>query len=185
MSSLEITAVFFGIANMLLIIRRSVWNYPLALVMVSLYALIFWQTKLYSDAGLQVFFFVINLLGWATWYRHEAEDGEIIVSEMSPEDRTLWIIGSFAAVLAWGTVMHQLTDGSVPYLDAAVAMLSVAAQILMIRRKVESWHWWIVVNVISIGLYTYKHLYLTAGLYILLLILAVIGLKSWKKAARA
>jgi nicotinamide mononucleotide transporter len=185
MSIIEVIAVVLGIANILLVARRSIWNFPVALVMVTLYARIFWDAKLYSDAGLQGFFFAVNLYGWWSWRTNKAEAGEVVVERLAPTALFAWIGGSVLAVAGWGTIMARLTDASLPYADSSVAMLSVAAQLLMTWRKLENWYWWIVVNIISVGLYAVKGLYLTTGLYALFLVLAVWGLISWRKSVRA
>ncbi|MBK9432958.1 MAG: nicotinamide mononucleotide transporter [Sphingomonadales bacterium] len=182
MSPIEIAAVLFGIANIVLIIRRSVWNYPFALVMVTLYFLIFRDAKLYSDAGLQVFFFAVNLYGWWSWSRNKADQGEIVVERLGRSALLAWCAGSVLAIAVWGWFMQSNTDASYPYWDASVAMLSVAGQILMTRRYLENWWWWIAVNAISIPLYLVKDLHLTAGLYALFLLLAITGLVEWRKA---
>jgi nicotinamide mononucleotide transporter len=182
MSTIEIVAVALGVANILLVARRSIWNFPVALVMVTLYARIFWDAKLYSDAGLQGFFFVVNLYGWWSWRANKAGTGEVVVERLTRGALTAWVAGSIIAVLGWGTVMARLTDASLPYADASVAMLSVAAQLLLTWRKLENWYWWIVVNIISVGLYAVKGLYLTTGLYALFLVLAFWGLISWRKS---
>ncbi len=181
-SILEIIASLLGVANIILIVRRSIWNYPFALTMVALYGFIFYDAKLYSDAGLQVFFFAVNLYGWWAWSRNRADEGDIVVERLSGIGRLLWIGGSLSAIAIWGMFMTANTDASYPYWDAAVAMLSVAGQILMTRRYIENWHWWIVVNLISVPLYLMKGLYLTTGLYSLFLILAVLGLVEWRRA---
>lgn len=185
MTPIEAIATALGLANIVLIVRRSVWNYPFALAMVTLYAIIFREAKLYSDAGLQLFFFAVNLYGWWAWSRNRAAVGEVVVERLSPVGVLLWVGGSVVAILGWGTMMARLTDASYPYWDASVAMLSVAAQILMTRRYLENWHWWIVVNAISIPLYLKKDLDLTAGLYTLFLILAIWGLIEWRRAEQA
>lgn len=185
MSAIEIIAVLLGLANILLIIRRSVWNFPVAIVMVSLYFVIFRDAKLYSDAGLQVFFAIVNLYGWWSWNRNKADAGEVAVRRLPSFSYGLCIIGSVAAIWGWGAFMGTYTGTSYPYWDASVAMLSVAGQILMAQRFVENWHWWIVVNLISIPLYVTKDLYLTAGLYGVFLVLAIAGLVEWRKAQSA
>lgn len=185
MSPLEIAATLLGVANIILIIRRSVWNFPFALAMVSLYAIIFFEAKLYSDAGLQVFFFVVNLYGWWAWSQNRAEEGEVVVDRLTGPQRAAWIVGSVVAIAIWGTLMHFWTDASYPWWDASVAMLSVAGQLLMTRRYIDNWDWWIAVNCISIPLYLVKNLYLTAGLYGLFLILAIAGLLEWMRVEHA
>lgn len=185
MSAIEIVAVLLGIANILLIIRRSVWNFPVAIAMVALYFIIFREAKLYSDAGLQVFFAVVNIYGWWGWSRNRADAGEVVVRRLTRLGYAEWIVASLALIGAWGFFMGHYTGTSLPYWDASVAMLSVAAQILMVRRYVENWHYWIIVNLISIPLYITKELYLTAGLYGVFLVLAIAGLVEWRKAEKA
>jgi nicotinamide mononucleotide transporter len=184
-SLIEAMATLFGLANIVLIVRRSVWNYPFALAMVALYAVIFWQAKLYSDAGLQVFFLVINLYGWWSWSANRAEAGEVVVERLTVLGRICWIAGSALAIVGWGALMHRFTNASYPWWDGAVAMLSIAAQILMTRRYLENWHWWIAVNLISIPLYLIKGLQLTAGLYGVFLVMAIWGLIEWQRSQRA
>ena len=184
MSPIETVAVALGIANIVLVALRNIWNYPVALAMVSLYAVIFFEAKLYSDAGLQLFFFAINVYGWWAWSRNRADRGEIVVERLSPRALLAWIAGSALAILAWGAMMSRLTDASHPWWDGSVAMLSVAAQILMTRRYLENWHWWIAVNLVSIPLYYVKDLQLTTGLYMLNLALAIWGLIEWRRAEK-
>ena len=181
MSPIEITAVILGIANIILIIRRSVWNYPFGIAMVSLYFFIFRDLKLNSDAGLQVFFLVVNLYGWWAWSRNKGAAGEVVVERLGRGGLLAWIAGSAIATLGWGFFMSSHTDASHPYWDASVAMLSVAGQILMTRRYLENWWWWIVVNILSIPLYVVKGINLTAGLYGLFLVLAIAGLVEWRR----
>ena len=183
-SPIEIIAVALGIANIVLVARRNIWNYPVALAMVSLYAVIFFEAKLYSDAGLQLFFFAINVYGWWAWSRNRADAGEVVVERLTPHAMLAWIAGSVLAIAAWGTMMARLTDASHPWWDGSVAMLSVAAQILMTRRYLENWHWWIAVNLVSIPLYYVKDLQLTTGLYMINLALAIWGLIEWRRAEK-
>lgn len=182
MSWLEVLAALFGVANILLIVRRSVWNFPAALLMASLTGVVLWEAKLYSDAGLQAFFFLVNILGWVLWARNRGEAGEIIVDRLGTLGQLLWIALAMAATYGWGLFMALNTDATNPWWDASVAMLSIAAQILMTRRYINNWHWWIVVNILSIGLYWQKQLYVFTGLYVIFLGVAVWGLIEWRRA---
>ena len=181
MSSVEIVAALLGVVNVLLVVRRSVWNYPFGLAMVTLYFFIFQDAKLYSDALLQIFFFVINVFGWWNWSRADKDDDRVAVGIMNNRARALWLGGTIAAVLAWGTLMARFTDAAAPFPDAAVAGISVAAQILLTLRRVESWILWIAVDVLAIGLFASRGLHVTAGLYVIFLVLAVAGLVEWRK----
>jgi len=182
MSWLEVLAALFGLANILLVVRRSVWNFPAALLMVSLTGVVLWEAKLYSDAGLQAFFFLVNILGWVLWARNRGVAGEIIVDRLGVLGQLLWIALAMAGTYGWGLFMALNTDATNPWWDASVAMLSIAAQILMTRRYIDNWHWWIVVNILSIGLYWQKQLYVFTGLYVVFLGMAAWGLIEWRRA---
>lgn len=182
MSWLEVLAALFGLANILLIVRRSVWNFPAALIMVTLTGVVLWEAKLYSDAGLQAFFFIVNILGWVLWARNRGAAGEIMVDRLGAAGQIVWITLAMAATYGWGLFMALNTDATNPWWDASVAMLSIAAQILMTRRYINNWHWWIVVNILSIGLYWHKQLYVFTGLYVIFLGMAVWGLIEWRRA---
>jgi nicotinamide mononucleotide transporter len=184
MSPLEITAFLLGVVNVTLVVRRSMWNYPFGLVMVSLYAWIFWDAKLYSDVLLQFFFVVAQLYGWLNWSRNAATEGEVKVERLSPRARLAWLAGSLVVIGLWGWGMHSFTDANYPWWDASIAILSVTAQTLQSRRQVESWFVWIAVDCLAIGLYAAKDLDLTAILYGIFLVLSVWGLLDWQIAER-
>lgn len=182
---IEGSTVVLGFLNIVLIIRRSVWNYPFGIVMVTLTGFVVFRHKLYSDALLQIFFVAVNIYGWVMWRRSVASAGEVVVETMSNAARWTWLGSCLIATAAWGMMMHTFTDASYPWWDAAVAMFSVAAQILMSRRKLENWVLWILVNIISIGLYSAKGLIPFAILYIVFLVLAGWGLVGWNRVRRA
>jgi nicotinamide mononucleotide transporter len=178
---LEWIAAGLGLVTVVLVVRRSVWNYPFALAMVGLYFFAFVETRLYSDALLQIFFFVINCYGWWAWSRAPAVDNGVAVEAMGNKARATWLILTAIASAAWGWGMATYTDASAPYVDAAVAGSSVAAQWLQSLRRVESWVLWIVADLIAIPLYWSKGLVPTAGLYAIFLVLAVAGLLEWHR----
>jgi nicotinamide mononucleotide transporter len=184
---LEALAVLLGLINISLIVRRSVWNYPFGLAMVAIYAWIFAQpdVRLYSDVGLQAFFFLVQLYGWWNWSKSEAESGEVKVLLLPAGGRIGWIASITGATLAWGTVMHRYTSAALPWWDAFIAMTSVSAQLLMARRYLENWVLWIAVDAVAIGVYAAKGLMLTAILYTAFLVLSIVGLLSWRRALPA
>ncbi len=183
MSGLEIAATIFGLINVYLIVRRNIWNFPFGLVMVVLYAKIFYDYKLYSDSLLQLYYIVVQLYGWWYWLRGRRPDGLIDVETLDRRGRLIAgaVIVAGAAALGWGM---SNTDASVPYWDATTTVMSLVAMVLLSRRKLENWVLWIAVDVLSIGIYSYKELYLTAGLYAVFLCLASWGLVEWLRAWR-
>ena len=110
--------------------------------------------------------------------------GEVLVERMSAAMRARWAAGCVAAAIAWGAMMADWTDADYPWWDAATAVVSVAAQVLMARRKWENWVLWIAVDVALIPLYLAKGLTMLALLYLLYLALAVWGLVEWRRTAR-
>lgn len=185
MGGIEIAAALLGVINVLLVVRRSLWNYPFGIAMVSLYFFVFWDAKLYSDALLQIFFLLIQLYGWWAWTRAERVDHGVVVGWLGNGARLRWAAGTVAAILLWGSAMARFTDAAAPMIDATVAGLSVSAQILQSLRKVESWILWVSVDLLAIGLFTWRGLSVTAALYALFLLLAALGLVEWQRKARA
>lgn len=178
------TAAILGLVNVTLVVRRSLWNYPFGLAMVSLYGWIFFGEKLYSDALLQIFFVAVNLYGWWNWTRSKAETGQVRVEVLSPRARLGWTVACAVLVVGWGAMMHRVTDAHFPWWDGAIAMLSVVAQYLQSRRYLESWVLWIAVDLLAIPLFATKGLVLTAGLYTVFLSLCVWGLSDWARARK-
>lgn len=181
MSPVEIVASLLGVVNIVLIVRRSIWNYPFGLVMVVLYFWVFQEAKFYSDAALQVFFFVVQIYGWWNWYHAREGDGLIRVEVMTARARIIWSAVIVAASSGEGWYLAHYTQDSAPWLDAGTTVLSVVAQYLMSVRKIENWILWIVADVVQVGLYYWKGLYPTTALYSLFLVICFFGLYEWQR----
>jgi len=182
MSELEWVAAGLGVINVFLVVRRSVWNYPFGLAMVSLYFFVFFEAKLYSDALLQIFFFVVQLYGWANWVRARSAAGDVPVGLLTARARIGWMLGTLLASLVWGLGMARYTNAAAPIIDAFIAGASISAQILMARRMIENWAVWILVDIVAVALYFSRQLYPTSALYLLFLLLSVAGLIGWRRA---
>jgi nicotinamide mononucleotide transporter len=180
-SNIEIIAALFSLIAIILVVRRSIWNYPFGLAGVLLYAQVFYGAKLYSDALLQIYFFVMQLFGWWNWQRHRDTDGLAIVETLRSRGWLLTGAGVMLITVALGFTMSSYTDAALPWWDASIAGLSVTAQILMSLRKLENWALWILTNIIAVGVYFAKALYPTTILYVILLVLAVLGWRAWRK----
>jgi nicotinamide mononucleotide transporter len=179
MSSLELFAAGLGVVNVWLVVRRSVWNYPFGIVMVTLYGFVFFHAKLYSDTILQVFFFVVQVFGWWYWLKGRGQDGLVRVETLGARGRLAAVAATLAAAAAGGWLFATYTDAAAPWLDAFIAAASVTSQCLMSIRKIENWVGWIVVDIVAVGVYCWKGLYPTTGLYMIFLALSVAGLLSW------
>ena len=180
---IEIAGTLFGLLCVVLVIRRSIWCWPVGLVQVMLFIIIFYNAKLYSDLLLHVIYVGMQIYGWYYWLKHGGEqaDGALVVESMSLRQLTAWIAATAAGTLLLGYLMQRWTDAAVPYGDAFTTVASLVAQFLLARKFLENWLFWIVVDVVAIGIYYYKNLQPTTVLYTVFLILAVIGYVSWRR----
>jgi nicotinamide mononucleotide transporter len=184
MSSIEIVAAIFGVVSVFLSVRQNIWSWPTAIVNVGLYIIVFYESKLYADTGLQVVYVVLNAYGWYHWLYGGKNRTELPVTRTSPR---LWLllvsIGAAGAVVI-GTLLSRNTDAALPYIDAGTTSTSLVAQWMMTRKLLENWIIWVAVDVVYIGMYIYKSLYVTAVLYLIFLILSAMGFVQWRKSLK-
>jgi nicotinamide mononucleotide transporter len=185
MSTTEIIAALLGLANIVLLVRRSIWNYPFGMASVAFYVFVFRDSLLYSDAALQIFFFVVQIYGWWNWYHARDTEGHARVELMSSRSRLAWSAAVVAITIGEGWYLAHYTNDVAPWMDANTTGLSVVAQYLLSVRKIENWILWIITDVVQIGLYAWKGLYPTTVLYALFLIFSIIGLMEWRKQLAA
>ena len=184
MNPIEATAVAFGIASVFLSARQNVWSWPLGIVNVALYVIIFRDAKLYADMGLQVVYIVLAAYGWWNWLHGGADHGALRVSRVPPREAVLLAIAFFAGTAALSTLLARTTDASLPLADSALTAGSLVAQYMMTRKYVECWVVWIVADVGYVAMFIYKSLWPTAGLYLVFCVLAVIGWRQWRASLR-
>ena len=182
MSTLEIVAALFGVVSVFLSVRQNIWSWPTAIVNVGLYVIVFYGARLYADTGLQVVYVVLNAYGWYHWLYGGKNRTELPVSRTPVR---LWgilaAIGAAVALLI-GTLLARNTDADLPYIDTMTTSTSLVAQWRMRRKLLENWIIWVAVDVVYIGMYIYKSLYVTAALYFIFLLLSVMGYRQWKRA---
>lgn len=181
---LEWVAAGLGVVNVGLLVFRSIWNYAFGIASVLLYIFVFYESRLYGESGLQVFFVVAQLGGWWLWLKVGDEDDRVPVRWLDWTSRLVWVTGTAAIALNLGWAMHRFTNAAMPYADAAVTGASVAAQILLAYRRIENWILWILIDVVAVLLYINRGLYPTAGLYGGFLVMSLFGLKEWVEAWR-
>lgn len=180
---LEWSAVVASLLGVWLMAQRRMLAWPLGLVAVALYAVVFAQARLYSDALLQGVFAGFLVYGWVNWHRRRQQDGDIRIVPLHRRAALRDLGIGVAGGLALGALMHTHTDAALPWLDAMLAALSLVAQWWEARRHAATWWLWIVVDIVYVGMYAAKSLHLTAALYAVFIALAVMGLRAWTKAA--
>jgi len=185
MSPIEVIAAVVGFVCVWLTVKQRVECWPVGLVQVVLYLYIFLGAQLYSDAILQAIYIPMQIYGWWAWTHVRPDRTSLKVTRLTAPEFAAWILVCAAGAAAVGWVMANRTDASLPYPDATAAVMSLAAQWLMSRKRLESWLLWICVDVLSIGIFSYKEMYPTLVLYCVYLVLATMGYLEWRKTMRA
>jgi nicotinamide mononucleotide transporter len=184
MSLFEIIAALFGLVSVWLTVKENIWCWATGLVTVFMYIFIFYEARLYSDMILQIIYVFLQIYGWYSWLHGGKEREELHVSCITPLEAIISggvvLIGTFTL----GFVMYRYTDAALPYWDGAITVISLVAQWLMAKKVLECWLLWIVVDVMAVGVYAFKQLYPTTGLYAVFVVLATLGYLTWKKAFR-
>ncbi len=181
---LETFGFITGAWGVWLQVRENVWNWPIQLVSSALYVVVFFNARLFSDAGLNVLYVLLYVFGWYSWLRGGAGRGALVISRISLRHTGALAAIAAAATAGWTVFLTSIHD-SAPFLDALTTVLSLIALYLTGRKIFESWHLWIFVNLVYIGLYVYKQLDLTALLYAIFAALSVVGLFNWRRLMHA
>jgi nicotinamide mononucleotide transporter len=191
MSYIEFAGTVLYLSSVWLIVKRNVFTWPVGIVSVVLYMFLFYQIRLYSDALEQIYYLGASLYGW--WYWSGSQRKHVVSDVVYSSGKAIvtWLVITLILAAAVGAIMsrvHVWAPGafpeaaSFPYLDALTTVMSLIAMWLMARKRIESWLYWIVVDVIGIGLYFAKDVKFISLLYVILLALAVRGLFEWRKA---
>ena len=186
MQYIELLGTIVGLLYLWLEYRASIYLWVASVVMPAIYLVIYYDAGLYADFGINIYYLIIAIYGWAAW-RYGFSIGRGSEGRELPISHTparLWLplaaITSIVFVaIAW--VLVNLTDSTVPYADAFTTALSVVGMWMLARKYIEQWWVWLVVDVASVALYIYKDLYFTAALYALYAVVAVFGYRKWKK----
>lgn len=183
-SPLEWVAVVTGFACVWLAARESLWNFPVAIVSCGLYVVVYYQAALYSDCFLQTMFIALALLGWYQWLYGGQNRAELPVTRTPAREWVGCAVFVAAYTLGVGYYLQHHTDAALPHWDAFTTAGSLSAQYLLIRKRLENWVLWVIVDIIYVPILWYKHLYPTSALYALYLGLAVYGYVEWRRALR-
>lgn len=185
MNPLEITGNLFNLASVFLANRNSVHTWWIGIIGGVLYGVMFYEVKLYADVILQFFFILTNFYGWWAWIHGGTQNEELPITRVAFAPLLACAAAAVGLTVAHGYLLHKLTDASFPFVDSIVLIFSIIAQFLLMRRKLESWCFWIIVDAVAVPLYAAKELYLTSAIYFIFLLNAVWGLVHWWKIWRA
>jgi len=191
MSFIELFGTFTGLITVWFAARNNIWTWPIGLINVSSFFIIFWQVQLYADMFLQLYFFGMSIYGWIFWYRQK--DVLVKISFLNSRHRFISLIIIIVGVVVLGMLISKIhiyfpdifeKPAAYPYFDAFTTVVSIIASVWMARRIVESWVLWILVDIVAIGLYFLKGIKLVSIEYIIFLLMSIYGLIGWIKEYR-
>ena len=176
---IETVAVITTLACVWLTAKDNILCWPTGIAGSLLYLYIFYHARLYSDVLLQIYFLLTSIYGWYNWGHGGAGDTALKVTRLTMSAMAVWGLVIIFGTLVLGTFMKRRTKAAIPYGDASITVMSLVAQYLLTAKVLESWVLWIATDAIATVVYWKRRLYLTAGLYALLFILACKGLLEW------
>lgn len=185
MTPLEIIAASLGVIAVWLTVRQNPWCWPIGLAMVSLYAWFFLEAKLFSQVLLHGVFALLQLYGWWQWTRGDAGHRRRTVSWASSREMLIGLVSASLGAALLGWLMAYYTGALFPWPDATLTAFSLLAQLWMALKRVQCWLLWIAVDVLYVAFFVYQDYWLTAGLYGLFTLLAIAGLREWRRALLA
>lgn len=179
-SELEFFGAIAALVYVWLAARVNVWNWPVAMLSTALYAVFFYNERLYSDAGLQLVFIGFQCFGLHFWLFKRSNKPVIKISRMRAKDWKIYVPATLIATILWALILQELkSDALMPWLDSLTTCISISAIILQSRKKIENWLWWIFVDIIYIPMYISQGFWVTAILYGIFVIMAVYGFRNW------
>jgi nicotinamide mononucleotide transporter len=188
-TALEFIAVFAGIVSVVFSRKENVWVYPTGLVNTIIYIYLSFQAQLIGEASVNFYYTIMSMYGWWLWTRKDRKEQPLVRITFSSKKE--WIQEVVFFLCFYVTIFSALTylknnfyPGVIPYVDAFASATAFTGMWLMAKKKVESWWWWIATNIASIPLYFVRGLVFTSLYYIVLLVLAVAGLKEWQRRGR-
>jgi nicotinamide mononucleotide transporter len=186
---LEYIAVFTGIASVWFSKKENILVYPVGLINTIIYIYLSFKYHLIGEASVNFYYTAVSIYGWILWAKKDKRQQPVLHISFSNArqwlHQLLFFLFFYVAVYFSLVYLKQVfASGAIPWADAFASATAYTGMWLMARKKVESWHWWIATNIASIPLYFVKGLVFTSVYYLVLLVLAVLGLAEWKQKAR-
>lgn len=182
LSPAESLAVVLAIAYLLLVIRQNIWCWLCAGLSSAIYIWLFVLAKLYMESLLYAFYVGMAIYGWIIWRRSNDDQLTISVWSLNTHAVALLVISALATASGW--YLENFTEAAYPYIDSLTTFAAIWATFLVARKVLENWWYWLVIDLVSIGIYWTRGLELTAVLFVLYVILIPIGMRQWRKAYR-
>jgi len=179
---IEILGVIASLVYLYFSVRQNIWTWPFGIIASLLYVLVFFEAGFYADMSLQVYYFFISIYGWYFWvYGKKKGENKLRVGSLRRKEWIVYIFLTLILTFVAGYFLKKISGSLLPYLDAFTTSASILATWMLARKIIDTWLFWIVIDMVSIGMYIYKGLYPTIILFVVYTIMAVIGYYQWKK----
>lgn len=178
----EILGTLFSLVYLYFSIKQNIWLWPLGLISSAIYVYVFFKAGIYADMALQVYYVVISIYGWYYWSRKKTKNTnpEVKVKYTGKRNAVFLLIITAALFIVIAFVLKNYTDSQIPFWDAFTTAASITATWMLAKKYIEHWIVWVLVDLVSSGLYVYKNLYFTVFLYLVYTVMAVVGYFQWK-----
>lgn len=176
---LEIVGTIIGFVYLWQEVKASIWLWLTGIVMPAIYTVVFYQSGLYADFGIQVYYIVAALYGFLFWKFGKKQDKPLPIVHTSLRQGVILFLITILVFIPIYLILTKFTDSTVPFYDSATTALSIVALWMLAKKHVEQWFVWIAVDAVSSALYFYKGIYFTAVLYSVYTVVAIYGYKKW------
>lgn len=180
-SGWEWLAAVLGIAYVILAAKESIWCWPAAFFSTMIYTVLFWEGQLPMQALLNFYYLAMAVYGFVVWRRHSNQTDDLQIHRKPIRFHLAFIVTGSVLTLAIGYYLASLPANQLPYLDAFVMIFSIMTTVLMARKVLENWLYWIVIDSAAIALYWQTGFYVTILMFLVYLVLAVYGYWNWRK----
>ena len=180
----EAIAVVSLLAYLVLAIRQNALCWPAAIIGTAIYVVLMFQVGLYMESALQLFYIGMAIYGWYAWRHGSGPDKQLLVTSWPLVFNVLPIAAIFMLTLASGYLLATFTNAAMPYLDSFTTWAAVITTWMVARKVLQNWHYWFVIDSVSVYLYVSRGLWLTAMLFVLYLVLILIGYRAWLQSAQ-
>ena len=176
---LEIVGTIIGCVYLWQEVKASIWLWLTGIVMPAIYTVVFYQSGLYADFGIQVYYIIAALYGFLFWKFGKKQDKPLPIVHTSVRQGVILFLITVLVFIPIYLILTKFTDSTVPFYDSATTALSIVALWMLAKKHVEQWFVWIAVDAVSSALYFYKGIYFTAFLYAVYTVVAIYGYKKW------
>ena len=180
-TALEIIAVIFGLASVWYAKKENILVFPTGIVNVVIFIYICGVARLYADMGINIYYFIMSIYGWIVWSKKHKNDLHIPITRNTRNQMGLTLLLVVGSFFIMQYVLKNFTDSDVPTLDSFTTAMFIAGMVLMARKKIEHWIFWIIGDLVSVPLYLYKGLVFTSFQYLVFTWISVVGYMEWKR----